>query len=80
MDMPDALKQEYYKKNRDKRLEYQHAYYQNNKDRIKRVREVKRDADPEWVEKQRLYNREYYKKNKEKIKDRRKKLRDMRDK
>ena len=78
--MPNTRKQEYYRKNRDKRLEYQHTYYHENKDHIKRLREIKKESDPDWVEKQRLYNREYYKKNKEKIKDRRKKLRDMRDK
>ena len=69
--MPDKKKQEYYQENREKRLEYQNSYYKENKERIKRIKEIKRDSDPDWVEQQRRYNREYYKLNREKIKKQR---------
>mgnify|MGYP003130829002 CR=1 FL=1 len=70
-DMPDVKKQEYYRKNREKRLKYQNDYYKENKERIKRLKEIKKDSDPDWAENQRRYNREYYKLNREKIKKQR---------
>ena len=78
--MPDTRKQEYYQKNRNKRLDYQHEYYHENKERIKRLREIKMESDPDWVEKQRRYNRKYYDKNKKQIRARREYLRKQREK
>jgi len=69
--MPNKKKQEYYLKNREKRLKYQNDYYKENKERIKRLKEIKKDSDPGWLEKQRRYNREYYRLNKEKIRNQR---------
>tara|TARA_Y100000996_G_scaffold389835_1_gene350562 strand:- start:1342 stop:1587 length:246 start_codon:yes stop_codon:yes gene_type:complete len=65
--MSDLKKREYYLTNKDKRLAYQKQYYVNNKERIKRRRELRREADPEWGKKQQDYNREYYRKNKMRI-------------
>ena len=65
--MPDKKKQEYYKNNKKKRLEYQRKYYERNKERILTSRERKRSEDPEWAKEQKDYNREYYLKNKERI-------------
>ena len=66
--MPDDKKQKYYQDNKQKRLEYQRSYYEKNKERIKRKRELNAELDPEWVAKQRDYNKEYYQKNKARIK------------
>ena len=68
ISMPDEKKQKYYQENKQKRLEYQRSYYEKNKERIKRKRELNAELDPEWVTKQRDYNKEYYQKNKERIK------------
>tara|TARA_R110002110_G_scaffold362441_2_gene572268 strand:+ start:60 stop:305 length:246 start_codon:yes stop_codon:yes gene_type:complete len=65
--MSDLKKREYYLTNKDKRLAYQKQYYVNNKERIKRRRELRREADPEWGEKQQEYNKVYYRKNRERI-------------
>ena len=69
--MPNKKNHEYYLKNREKRLNYQNDYYKENKERIKRLKEIKKDSDPGWLEKQRRYNREYYRLNKEKIRNQR---------
>ena len=71
--MSDLKKREYYLTNKEKRLAYQKQYYVNTKDSIKRRRELRREADPEWEQKQKEYNREYYRKNKERIRAQRKK-------
>jgi|TARA_R110002051_G_C8375446_1_gene444263 hypothetical protein len=71
--MRNIKKQEYYLSHKEKRLTYQKKYYVNNKDKIKRRRELRRAADPEWAEAQKVYNREYYLKNREQIKARRSK-------
>ena len=70
--MRNVKKQEYYLTNKAKRLSYQKEYYLNNKEKIKRRRELRREADPKWAEKQKAYNREYYRTNKERIKAQRK--------
>jgi len=66
--MPNEKKQRYYQDNKQRRLEYQRAYYEKNKERIRRKRELNAEIDPEWAERQREYNREYYENNKERIK------------
>jgi hypothetical protein len=70
--MADARKQEYYRKNREKRIAYQRAYYERNRHIIIRKREVRDFLDPEEKEAMKKYNKEYYVKNKERIKQRRK--------
>lgn len=69
--MPNPQKQEYYRKNREKRLKYQHEWYARNKDKIARKEEVLQVVDPdEWEERQRKkreYNKAYYRKNREKL-------------
>jgi hypothetical protein len=69
--MPNLQKQEYYRKNREKRLKYQHAWYKQNKSTFERKNEILQVTDPEeWErrrEKKREYNRKYYLKNREKI-------------
>tara|TARA_R110000765_G_scaffold305114_5_gene399053 strand:+ start:185 stop:484 length:300 start_codon:yes stop_codon:yes gene_type:complete len=65
--MPNPQKQEYYRKNREKRLKYQHEWYEQNKSVVERKDEILQVADPEeWErkrEKKRKYNRAYYLKN-----------------
>ena len=70
--MPNVKKQEYYRKNRKKRLEYQHEYYNQNKEKIKGKREQKMIDDPDIREKERGYNKSYYTENKQRIMERRK--------
>ena len=70
--MPNVKKQEYYRKNREKRLKYQRDYYELNKERIKKNRADRMDKEPDRMDKERSYNKEYYKKNKERIMARRK--------
>ena len=65
--MADLKKQEYYKNNKERRLEYQRKYYENNKDKIARKRERKRMENPEWAKYQKEYNKKYYAENKERI-------------
>ena len=69
--MADLKKQEYYKNNKKKRLEYQRKYYEMNKTSIAEKRERERAEDPKWREKQRAYNRAYYLQNKERIMEQR---------
>lgn len=69
--MPDKSKQDYYIKNKKKRLKYQREYYQKNADKIKRGRDLKKENDPSWIGTQREYNRKYYIENKKKIKTKR---------
>ena len=57
----------YYIKNREKRLRYQRDYYQANKAKIARKREVSDATDPELREKRRAYQRAYYRKNRARI-------------
>ena len=72
--MPDPQKQEYYRKNREKRLQYQRGYYLSNKPVIERKEELLKALDPaEWKKrrkKRKLYNKEYYLKNRERIRER----------
>ena len=74
--MADPKKQEYYRKNREKRLQYQREYYQNNKKMFDRKEELLKALDPEkWKKEQKRrkqYNREYYLKNRDKIRQRQK--------
>ena len=64
-------KKEYYLKNREKRKEYQNAYYRRTKYSYARKLEVAKVLEPEEYEafKNRVknYNKEYYRKNKAKI-------------
>jgi hypothetical protein len=73
--MPNIKKQEYYRKNREKRLEYQREYYEQNKERIKKNRTTRMAKEPERIEKEKRYNREYYEKHKHEIMERRKRKR-----
>jgi tryptophanyl-tRNA synthetase len=57
----------YYLKNRKARLHYQREYYQTNKGRIARKREVAEAVDPELRERRRKYQRAYYRKNRARI-------------
>ena len=57
----------YYLKNRKARLKYQRDYYQANKDRIARKREVAETVDPELRERRKRYQRAYYRKNRARI-------------
>ena len=65
--MPNPKKQEYYRKNREKRLKYQHGGYEQNKPMFERRDEILQVTDPEEWErkkkKKRDYNRKYYLKN-----------------
>jgi len=70
--MPNAKKQEYYRKNRDARIKYQHEYYKKNRHAILRRREVADFLEPEQKEALSRYNKDYYAKNKERIKAQRK--------
>ena len=69
--MADPKKQEYYKKNKEKRLKYQHEWYARNKEVFERKDEILQVTDPEEWERKRKkkkeYNRKYYLKNREKI-------------
>ena len=69
--MPNPQKQAYYRKNREKRLKYQHGWYKQNKSMFERKNEILQVTDPEeWErrrEKKREYNRAYYLKNREKL-------------
>ena len=58
---------EYYLKNRKARLKYQREYYQANKARIARKREVADATDPELRDKRKRYQRAYYRKNRARI-------------
>ena len=69
--MPDLKKQEYYRKNREKRLRYQAQWYARNKQKIERADEVLQVTDHEAWEKKRKkkrdYNKRYYEKNKDRL-------------
>ena len=69
--MPDPKKQEYYRKNREKRLKYQHGWYKQNKHVFERRNEILQVTDPdEWErkrDKKRKYNRKYYLRNREEL-------------
>ena len=69
--MPDKTKQNYYQKNKKKRLKYHREYYKKNAEKIKRNRDLKKENHPTWSADQREYNRQYYINNKEKIKAKR---------
>jgi hypothetical protein len=74
--MPNAKKQEYYRKNKEARVQYQRAYYEKNKHIIVRKREVRDFLEPEEREAMREYNKRYYAANKERIKEQRKQKRE----
>jgi hypothetical protein len=73
--MADPKKQEYYRAKRDQRLAYQRDYYNRNKSRIIRKREVDAVIDPEKHEAKCVYNRNYYLANRERIVESRKRKR-----
>ena len=74
--MPDPKKQEYYRKNREKRLAYQRAYYARSKAKRAREKELLLLLEPEkWHAKQerrKAYYRAYYAKNGDRIRAQRK--------
>jgi hypothetical protein len=74
--MADPKKQEYYKAKREQRLEYQRNYYNRNRNRIIRKREVDSVIDPEKHEALCVYNRSYYLANRNRIVESRKLKRD----
>ena len=74
--MPNAKKQEYYRKNREARIAYQKRYYEKNKHIIVRKREVREFLEPEERELARKYNERYYSENRERIREQRKAKRD----
>lgn len=76
LGMPNAKKQEYYRKNKEARIAYQRAYYAKNKHIIVRKREVRDFLEPEEREAMREYNKRYYAANKERIKEQRKRKRE----
>ena len=69
--MPDPKKQEYYRKNREKRLQYQRKYYLSNKSTFERKDELLKALDlEEWKKRKKKrgnYNKEYYRKNRDHI-------------
>jgi len=69
--MPDVKKQEYYRKNREERLQYQKDYYNQNREHIRKNKIKKMLSDPYLINKEKSYHREYYKKNKKRIMERR---------
>jgi len=78
--MPDANKQQYYRKNREARLKYQNKYHAEvGKYRLQRRKELEQELDPElWTlnqESRSRYNREYYRKNRDRIRAQRKRAR-----
>ena len=73
--MADQKKQEYYKAKREQRLAYQRDYYNRNKSRIIRKREVDAVIDPEKLEAKCVYNRNYYLVHRERIVESRKRKR-----
>lgn len=76
--MADAKKQEYYRAKREQRLAYQRNYYNQNRNRIIRKREVDSVIDPEKREAVCVYNRNYYLANRNRIAEARKQKRDAR--
>lgn len=64
---PNRNLKEYYQDNKNKILEYQNNYNNNNKDKLKEYREANKDKIKEYNSNYRI---EYYKKNKDKFKDR----------
>jgi hypothetical protein len=65
--MPNAKKQEYYRKNRESRIRYQKSYYERNRNVIKRKREVNNFLEPEQKEALSRYNKDYYARNRDRI-------------
>lgn len=69
--MADKTKQEYYQNHKQERLAYQRKYYRENRKRIKRMRELRKEGDPKWADTLKEYNRRYYLENKDRIKAKR---------
>lgn len=73
--MPNIKKQEYYRKNRERRLDYQRNYYRLKREKMQFDAELLSEFEPEQFrerrEKVQKYNRGYYQKNKERIQARR---------
>ena len=62
----------YYDRNKEARKEYQRAYYNANKDELRRKRELDAELKPEKQEKTRKYQREYYLTNRQNLLGRKK--------
>ena len=69
--MPDPIKQTYYRKNREKRLAYQKAYYAHYKLLRPRKQELDELLEPEEYEARKQarskYNKEYYLTNRARV-------------
>jgi hypothetical protein len=61
----------YYRLNREKRKEYQHSYYEKNKEVIAKRRRLEQELLPKKSEKRDQYQQEYYQKNKIRISEQR---------
>lgn len=62
--------QSYYERFKEERKAYQKAYYDKNKESLKRKKELDASLNPEKLEKQRKYQHEYYLKNRQKLLER----------
>lgn len=61
----------YYKRNKDARKAYQKAYYEANKERMKRKKELDSVLKPEKLKKVQDYQRQYYLNNRQKLLEKR---------
>jgi len=62
---------DYYTRNKQARKEYQRAYYEKNKERIRQRKRLDEIDDPKKFEHRKSYNQSYYQKNKEAILEKR---------
>lgn len=69
--MPDVKKQQYYRQNREKRMQYQREYYQKTRHRKQRSEELLAELEPEAFvaiqKKRKSYQKDYYARNRERI-------------
>jgi predicted PP-loop superfamily ATPase len=72
-------KESYYARFTEERKAYQKAYYNKNKEVLKRKKELDASLKPEKLEKVRKYQHEYYLKNRQKLLER-KRLRYLQEK
>jgi len=61
----------YYNRNKDTRKAYQKAYYEANKERMRRKKELDSVLQPEKLKKVQDYQRQYYLKNRQKLLEKR---------
>lgn len=69
--MPDVKKQQYYRQNREKRMQYQREYYRKTRHRKQRNEELLAELEPESFvaikKKRKNYQKDYYQRNRERI-------------